>query len=224
MMKKKQPSLDYSLSINSPVADLVRAVKVGVEYFRGCLMLRKLGPCVTVFGSARFKENHPHYITAREISCRLGHKGYSIMTGGGPGIMEAANRGAKDAGALSVGCNIQLPMEQSANPYLDIWAEFQHFFVRKVMLVKYSSAFIILPGGFGTVDEMFETLTLIQTGKSQAFPVVVMGESYWLKLREFVTETMVSDGTISSDDLDQVLLTDDIEEALSYIENFQVDS
>lgn len=224
----KNNTLDRSLSINSPVADLYRAFQVAKEYYQGSrtfrLLLKNKGPCVTIFGSARFPDDHHYYQMARKVAKRLGENQYCIMTGGGPGIMEAANRGAKDVGALSIGCNIKLPAEQQPNPYLDSHTDFQHFFVRKVMLVKYSSAFVILPGGFGTMDEMFETLTLIQTGKSQAFPVVVMGADYWEKLRSFVKDSMVSDGTISADDLDQVLVTDDVEQALTYILNFQTDS
>lgn len=218
-------TLDRSLSINSPAADFFRAFQVAKEYYQSSRtfrhQLRNKGPCVTIFGSARFNEDHHYYQMARETAKQLGKNQYCIMTGGGPGIMEAANRGAKESGALSIGCNIELPAEQDPNPYLDHHTNFQHFFVRKVMLVKFSSAFVILPGGFGTMDEMFETLTLIQTGKSQAFPVVVMGLDYWEKLRSFVKDTMISDGTISIDDLDQVLMTDDAEEALNYILHFQ---
>src|SRR5262249_35822813 len=147
-------------------------------------------PCVTVFGSARFKENHPYYALARDVGARLAQNGFTVMTGGGPGIMEAANRGAKDVGGGSVGCNIELPKEQKPNPYLDRWITFRHFYVRKLMLVKYSYAFIALPGGFGTLDEIFEVITLIQTGKIQEFPVVLMVQSYWQPLLDFFRSTL----------------------------------
>ena len=223
----KNSALDKSLSINSPAADLYRAFNVAKEYYLGCRKFRRQlkhqGPCVTIFGSARFSAEHRYYQMAREIAKRLGERQYCIMTGGGPGIMEAANRGARDAAAFSIGCNIKLPLEQKPNPYLDSHTDFQHFFIRKVMLVKFSSAFIILPGGFGTMDEMFETLTLIQTGKSKAFPIVLMGSDYWQNLCHFIQDSMVSDGTISADDLEQVLVSDDIEEAINYIVNFQAE-
>src|SRR5262249_45288353 len=155
--------------------ELIRAVRIFFEFMRGFRSLHFLGPCVTVFGSARFKDGHPYYELGRTVGAGLARAGFTVMTGGGPGIMEAANRGAKDAGGFSVGCNIELPQEQRPNPYLDRWITFRHFFVRKVMLVKYSYAFVALPGGFGTLDEVFETATLIQTRKIQEFPLVLMG-------------------------------------------------
>lgn len=197
--------------------DISRSFSIGLEFFRGFRMLRHIGPCVTVFGSARFDEGHRYYKTAREFSQQLGKAGFSIMTGGGPGIMEAANRGARDVGAKSIGCNIQLPMEQIPNPYLDLWAEFEHFYVRKVMLVKYSSAFVVLPGGFGTMDEVFETLTLIQTAKIKRFPIVALGSEYWQHLQEFVQRSMIETRTIEVEDVDPVLVTDDFDQAFDYI-------
>lgn len=197
--------------------DISRAFSIGLEFFHGFRMLRNIGPCVTVFGSARFDESHRYYKTAREFSQCLGKAGFTIMTGGGPGIMEAANRGARDVGAKSIGCNIQLPMEQIPNAYLDMWAEFEHFYVRKVMLVKYSSAFVVLPGGFGTMDEVFETLTLIQTAKIKRFPIVALGTDYWQHLQEFVQRSMIETGTIEPEDLDPILVTDDFELAFDYI-------
>ncbi len=193
---------------------------IASEFYYGFRTLRGVDPCVTVFGSARFDENHRYYQLAREVSRQLGDRGFAIMTGGGPGIMEAANRGARDAGALSVGCNIELPHEQKPNPYLDVWTEFNHFFVRKVMLVKYSRAFVVLPGGFGTMDEVFETLTLIQNAKIHRFPLVLMGEAYWHHLQTFLDETMLAENTISADDLDLMLVTDDPSEAVAFIHHF----
>jgi uncharacterized protein (TIGR00730 family) len=170
-----------------------------------------------VFGSARFPETHPYYLMAREVGRELAGHGFTIMTGGGPGIMEAANRGAKDMGGASIGCNIRLPAEQHPNPYLDKFVEFDHFFVRKVMLVKYSVAFVTMPGGFGTLDEIFETLCLMQTGKIQSFPIVVMGRDYWAPMIEFFMERMVRDGTIHRDDLQLLHLTDDPKDAANHI-------
>src|SRR4051794_26197387 len=167
-----------------------RLLRIGADFIRGLRGLHFVGPCVTVFGSARFHEDHRYYQLAREMGRRLGRAGFTVMTGGGPGIMEAANRGAREAGARSVGCNIILPKEQKPNPHLDLWLEFRYFFVRKVMLVKYSYAFVVMPGGFGTLDEIFETATLIQTGKIGQFPLVLLGTDYWAPLREFLGRTM----------------------------------
>jgi uncharacterized protein (TIGR00730 family) len=198
-------------------ADLESAVKFFLEFLRGFESLDFEGPCVTVFGSARFQEGHPYYELARELGKKLAEAGYTVMTGGGPGIMEAANRGAKEAGGVSLGCNIELPMEQDPNPYLDHFIEFEHFFIRKVMLVKYSSAFVVMPGGFGTLDEVFEVITLIQTGKLDAFPIVSMGGEFWAKLGEFARSTMISEGTISPSDLDLIRPAASAEEAVRLI-------
>jgi hypothetical protein len=197
--------------------ELVRVVKIAAEFIHGFRRLHFLGPCVTVFGSARFGDDHRYYALARDLGARLARLGYTVLTGGGPGIMEAANRGAREAGGASVGVNIELPEEQEPNQYLDTFVEFRHFFVRKVMLVKYSYAFIALPGGFGTLDEIFETATLIQTGKIQSFPLVVMGTDYWRPLLDFVRERMVAEGTISPGDLDALLVTDSVDEVAEHI-------
>lgn len=197
--------------------DLESAVAFFLEFLRGFESFSFEGPCVTVFGSARFPEGHEYYELARKLGGGLAEAGYAVITGGGPGIMEAANRGAKDAGGLSLGCNIHLPMEQDPNPYLDQFIEFEHFFIRKVMLVKYSSAFVVMPGGFGTLDEAFEVVTLIQTGKLESFPIVSMGGDFWQSLREFARESMLEAGTISLDDLEIIQRADSVEQALSII-------
>ena len=197
--------------------DLESAVKVFLEFLKGFESLTFEQPCVTVFGSARFPEGHAHYELARALGARLAEAGYAVMTGGGPGIMEAANRGAREAGGLSLGCNIKLPREQQPNPYLDRFIEFEHFFVRKVMLVKYSSAFAVLPGGFGTLDEAFEVATLIQTGKLEAFPIVAMGGEFWGNMTEFLRNTLVAHGTIDPADLDLIRRIDDVDEAVAHI-------
>ena len=181
--------------------DLESAVTFFLEFLRGFESFDFKQPCVTVFGSARFPESHRYYELARSVGRELARAGYAVMTGGGPGIMEAANRGAKEAGGLSIGCNIRLPREQTPNPYLDHFIEFEHFFIRKVMLVKYSSAFVIMPGGFGTLDEAFELVTLTQTGKIERFPTIVMGEEFWQHMRDFIGRTLVAAGTIDPADL-----------------------
>ena len=198
-------------------SEFLRAVRIFAEYIRGFRNLHWIGPCVTVFGSARFGQDHRHYAAAREMGRRLAQAGFAVMTGGGPGIMEAANRGAREAGGLSVGCNIQLPREQEPNPYLDRFVEFHYFFVRKVMLVKYSYAFVAFPGGFGTLDEIFETATLVQTGKIKDFPIVLMGKDYWAPLMDFLSGTLAREGTIDRADVERILLTDSPEEALARI-------
>lgn len=187
------------------------------DFLNGFRTLHFVGPCVTVFGSARYAEDHPYYKQAREVGAAIAKMGFTVMTGGGPGIMEAANRGAKDVGGRSVGCNIILPFEQKHNPYLDRWVNIRYFFVRKTLLIKYSYGFVIMPGGFGTLDEMFEALTLIQTGKIRNFPVVLMGKEYWTDLRDFL-DKMMQGGTISPGDLDLMLFTDSIEEAITHLE------
>jgi hypothetical protein len=181
-------------------ADLESTVRIFLEFLRAFESFEFEAPVVTVFGSARFAEDHPHYQLAREVGSALARAGFVVMTGGGPGIMEAANRGAREAGGLSVGCNIRLPREQKPNPYLDRFIELEHFFVRKVMLVKHSCAFIVMPGGFGTLDEAFEVITLVQTGKLERFPVISMGGQFWADLRNFAVNTMFREGTISAED------------------------
>ncbi|MBL8760110.1 MAG: TIGR00730 family Rossman fold protein, partial [Phycisphaerae bacterium] len=168
-------------------------------------------------GSARFSEDHPYYELARAVGRKVAELELTVMTGGGPGIMEAANRGAREAGGRSLGCNITLPKEQQPNPYLDKWIEFRYFFVRKVMLVKYSYAFVVLPGGFGTLDEVFETVTLIQTQKIRNFPIILMGVSFWTPMLDFLRRTMLAQGTIGHGDLDLLILTDSPDEAMEHI-------
>jgi hypothetical protein len=198
-------------------ADLESAVRLFLEFLKGFEALDFDGPCVTVFGSARFAPGHPYYETARQLGAELARAGYAVMTGGGPGIMEAANRGAREAGGISLGCNIKLPREQRPNAYLDRFVEFEHFFVRKVMLVKYSCAFVVMPGGFGTLDEAFEVITLIQNQKLELFPVVAVGGDFWTSLRQFLVDTLVPEGTISRDDLAMLNLADDARHAVEII-------
>jgi uncharacterized protein (TIGR00730 family) len=200
----------------SRTSELWTLLRVCWDFLRGFRVLHFVGPCVTIFGSARTKESDPHYALARSMGTAVARMGFTVMTGGGPGIMEAANRGAKEAGGRSVGCNIELPFEQKPNGYLDRYVNMRYFFVRKVLLVKYSYAFIALPGGFGTMDELFESLTLMQTKKIENFPVVLMGCEYWKHLREFL-DTMVAAGTINREDLDLVLCTDSVEEAVRHL-------
>jgi len=187
------------------------------DFLSGFRTLHFVGPCVTVFGSARYSEDHPYYIKAREIGAAISRMGFTVLTGGGPGIMEAANRGAKDMGGRSVGCNIILPFEQKPNPYLDRWVNFRYFFVRKTLMLKYSYGFVIMPGGFGTMDEMFEALTLIQTRKIRNFPIVVMGGDYWQAMRDFL-DKMIASGTISPGDLSLMKFTESIDEAIAHLE------
>jgi len=197
--------------------ELFTAIRIFIEFIRGFRKLHFIGPCVTVFGSARFTEDNPYYQLAQAMGKKLAENGYAVMTGGGPGIMEAANRGAREGGGLSLGCNIELPMEQHPNPYLDRYIDFKYFFVRKVMLVKYSDAFIVMPGGFGTLDEVFETMVLIQTKKIERFPVIIMGKDFWGPLDSFIQESLVAKGTISEKDLDLIHVTDDPDEAIEII-------
>ena len=196
--------------------DIERGEKVFGEYITGCRELHDIGPAVTVFGSARFDEDHRYYKLAREVGRELAGSGYAVITGGGPGVMEAANRGAQEAGGLSIGCNIILPHEQQPNPYLDRCVEFDYFFVRKVMLLKYSVGFVFMPGGFGTMDEVFETATLIQTGKMSEFPMVAMGTDYWAELIDFIQKAMLTEGTIRADEV-EVHQTDSPANAVGYI-------
>lgn len=198
-------------------SELVRAFKIFLEFVRGFRSLRHVGPCVTVFGSARFGEDDPYYALARETGRLLAEVGFTVMTGGGPGIMEAANRGAKDAGGRSVGCNIELPLEQIPNPYLDRWILFRHFYVRKVMLVKYSYAFVVMPGGFGTLDEVFETITLIQTRKIQHFPVILTPSDFWTPIVDALRGALAAAGTIDTGDLGLLHLLDSPETAVQRI-------
>jgi uncharacterized protein (TIGR00730 family) len=202
---------------HSRLREFMFVVRVMKEFIRGFRVLHFVGPCITVFGSARFKEDHPHYDAARVVGARLADMGFTVMTGGGPGIMEAANRGAKEAGGTSIGLNVELPFEQHANPWLDVMVTFEHFFVRKVMLVKYSLGFVVMPGGFGTMDELFEAITLIQTKKIANFPIVLMGTQYYSELVDTIRNRMVQEGTISKDDLDLFLVTDSIDEMEEFL-------
>ena len=181
-------------------ADLASAVRFFLEFLQAFESFEATQPCVTVFGSSRFGEDHAQYQLAREIGSALAKAGYAVMTGGGSGIMEAANRGAREAGGVSLGCNIQLPHEQKPNKYLDRFIQFEHFFARKVMLVKYSSAFVVMPGGFGTLDEAFEIATLMQTNKLEHFPLIAVGGSFWDHFDRFVLDAMVGQGTITVDE------------------------
>lgn len=202
---------------HSRLREIVLLLRAARDFVRGFRALHFVGPCVTVFGSARFDEHHRYYAMAREVGAALSHVGFTVMTGGGPGVMEGANRGAREAGGRSVGCNVELPFEQEPNPYLDRWVTCRYFFVRKVLLVKYSYAFIVLPGGFGTLDELTEALTLIQTRKILQFPIVLMGVDYWAPFLAMV-RTMVDEGTISASDLDLMLVTDSVSDAMAHLE------
>ena len=196
--------------------EFLRAIRIFLECIKGFRKLHFVGPCVTIFGSARFKEDHPHYQLTRQMGAEIANLGFTVMTGGGPGLMEAANRGAKDVGGKSVGCNIILPFEQSENPYLDCSIEFRYFFVRKLMLAKYSYAFIAMPGGFGTFDELFEILTLIQTNKMKDFTVALVGVDYWTPVVEMMKK-MIEVGTIDQEDLDRIIISDDVKSVASAI-------
>lgn len=201
---------------HSRIKEFIFLIKVFFEFIKGFRKFHFLGPCATVFGSARFSENHPYYEMTRKMGAELVRIGFTIMTGGGPGLMEAANRGAKDAKGKSVGCNIILSMEQQPNKYLDQWVEIKYFFVRKVLLSKYSYVFIVMPGGYGTLDEFFESITLIQTHKSKRFPVVVMGKKYHTQLMGHI-DYMEKENTISPEDKKLFLFTDDVQEAIEHI-------
>lgn len=223
--KKTNPKFEDAVFIEGPhsrLSELFFLFRVMREFIRGFRILHFAGPTVTVFGSARTKEGHPAYEVAREIGSELAKMGFSVMTGGGGGIMEAANRGAREAGGTSIGCNILLPMEQQPNPYLDIMIEFKYFFVRKLMLLKYSYAFVVLPGGAGTMDELFETLTLIQTKKIYNFPIILLGKEYFKPLMDFL-DLMVIERTIDEDDLGYLVVTDSVDEAIDYIHTHIVD-
>lgn len=196
--------------------------RVVTEFLRAFRRLHFVGPCVTVFGSARFPETHEFYTLTKEVGAKLAGLGFTVMTGGGPGLMEAANRGAKEAGGRSVGCNIVLPMEQDPNPYLDLCIHFHYFFVRKVLLFKYSYAFIAMPGGLGTLDELFEAGTLIQTGKIEQFPIVLMGTSYWKDVQELF-DVMAREGAISERDKSLILVTDSVDEAMAHIQKYALE-
>jgi len=198
---------------------VLRAVR---DFIQGFRTLHFVGPCVTVFGSARFDESHPYYALAREVGRGVARVGFTVMTGGGPGLMEAVNRGAQEVGGRSVGCNIELPREQGANRFMDRCVTSRYFFVRKVLLFKYSYAFIGLPGGLGTLDELFEALTLIQTKKIASFPIVLLGTGYWQPVRQLLAH-LAQEGTMDRTDLDLCLVTDSVDEALEYIHSHAVE-
>ena len=197
-----------------------RALRILSEFVEGFDAMAKVGPAVTIFGSARTTPDAPLYKLARTIGRRVAEAGYAVITGGGPGSMEAANRGCREGGGLSVGCNIELPHEQGLNAYVDLGVEFRYFFARKVMFVKYADAFVILPGGFGTLDELFEALTLIQTRKVRNFPVVLVGSSYWGGLVDWIRGTLVANGAIDEADLALLQVTDDPDEVVRIIRAF----
>ena len=204
-------------SRDDPAREAWRMFRIMSEFTMGFDVLAQLRPAVTVFGSARVSEDQPSYALAREIGRQLGEAGFSIVTGGGPGVMEAANRGAMDAGARSAGLNIRLPEEQEANPYQTLSLNFRYFFVRKVMLVKYATAFVLLPGGFGTLDEFFETITLMQTGKIRRFPMLLAGADYWPGLTDWIDQVLFERGMISDDDRDLFHIADDPEEIVRIV-------
>ncbi|HTQ65540.1 MAG TPA: TIGR00730 family Rossman fold protein [Puia sp.] len=215
----KQSNDQKFLEGTRSLADEIRdSHKVLSDLWEGITLFSQIKNCVTVYGSARFRENHPYYQLARSMGKALAENDFSVLTGGGPGIMEAANRGAKEGGGRSLGCNIKLPFEQKINPYIDSAIEFEFFFTRKVILRKNSIAYVLFPGGFGTMDEIFEVLTLLQTGKLPPRPVVCMGEEYWKHMQQFLRETMLEAATISPEDLNLAFVTDDPEEGVDYIQ------
>lgn len=214
---ERRPSPDFLQT------DPWRALRILGEFVEGFDAMAKVGPAITVFGSARTRPDDPVYEMARGIGYRLAQAGYAVITGGGPGAMEGANRGCREGGGLSVGCNIELPHEQGLNQYVDLGVEFRYFFARKVMFVKYADGFVILPGGLGTLDELFESLTLIQTGKVRHFPVVLVGSGYWAGLIDWMRETMVAQGTISEVDLNLFQVTDDLDEVIDIIQAHRVE-
>src|SRR5437868_8565530 len=199
-------------------SDPWRVLRIQAEFVAGFDALATVGPAVTFFGSARVRQPDPMYDAARALAAELARRGFAIITGGGPGIMEAANRGAQEGGGLSVGCNIELPFEQSLNDYVDLGIEFHYFFVRKTMFVKYAEAFVIFPGGFGTLDELFESLTLIQTGKIVHFPVILFGTGYWAGLRDWIHDRVLAERKVAPEDLDLMVVTDDIRHAADVVE------
>jgi uncharacterized protein (TIGR00730 family) len=222
---KEAATEDEKLLQRRPTPDFLetdtwRALRILSEFVEGFDALAHVGPAVTVFGSARTPRDHPVYDQARTIGRKLAEAGYAVITGGGPGTMEAANRGCREGGGLSIGCNIELPHEQGLNDYVDLGVEFRYFFARKTMFVKYADGFIILPGGFGTMDELFEALTLIQTGKVRHFPVVLIGTEHWAGLLGWMRDTLLAAGSVAQSDLDLLHLTDDLDEAVEFIQTF----
>lgn len=221
-MKIDKSEIEFLEGRQSRLREFYFTLKVVWEFVKGFRTLHFVGPCITIFGSARLHEGEPDYAKTREISSKIAKLGFTIMTGGGPGIMEAANRGAREVGGRSVGVNIELPFEQQPNPYLDRSIDIRYFFVRKVLMLKYSYGFVIMPGGYGTLDEFFETMTLIQTKKIDKFPVVVMNQAYHTRLMEYI-DTMIERGTVSPDDKNLFFYTDSIDEAVEYLHRHTVD-
>jgi hypothetical protein len=221
----REPTLDEELLLwlgDEPddvrAADADRIRDIAAEFASGFAALASIGPAVTVFGSARTPAEHPSYALVRDVAAHIGRAGYAVITGGGPGLMEAANRGARDAGALSVGCNVVLPREQFLNDYVDIGLQFEHFFARKVMFVRYASAFVIGPGGFGTLDELFESLTLIQTATIRDFPLILLGDTEWDGLLEWLRTSVLPDHRIDAADLERLHRTSDPQEVCAIID------
>ena len=219
--RRNLPTADQHL-LESTRADFIhtdtwRALRIQSEFVRGFDELAEIGPAVSVFGSARVKSRHRDYQAARRLGSALADAGLGVITGGGPGIMEAANRGASEAGGISVGCNIELPYEQSLNSYANISIEFRYFFVRKTMFVKYAEGFVIFPGGFGTLDELFEAITLVQTGKIKRFPVVLYRSEYWAGMLDWLRREAVAGGMITAEELDLLVVTDDVDEVVTVI-------
>lgn len=200
-----------------------RVLRIQSEFVEGFGLLAELGPAVSLFGSARVRPGDKEYDLAERIGHALGSAGYAVITGGGPGAMEAGNKGATEAGAASVGLGIELPMEQGLNDWIDLGVQFRYFFVRKTMFVKYAQAFVVLPGGFGTLDELFEALTLVQTGKVTSFPVILVGSDYWSGLLAWLKDTMAGEGKIASHDVDLVRVTDDVDEVVSIIQRAEAE-
>jgi uncharacterized protein (TIGR00730 family) len=211
-VKEEEHAFERALNLDFTLTDPWRVLRITSEFVNGFDALAHIPPSVTIFGSARTRPNDPTYAAAVETARLLARAGFGIITGGGPGIMEAANKGAQKGGNLSIGCNIELPFEQGPNPYLDISLDFRYFFVRKTMFIKYSNAFIIFPGGFGTMDELFEALTLIQTKKVSHFPVILYDSKYWSGLINWIREVMLNGNKISAHDLDLLRISDDAEE------------
>ena len=207
LLRSQQPEAD------SQETEAWRTLRIMSEFVEGFDALAKVGPAISIFGSARVGRRNRYYGAARRLASALVNQGFAIITGGGPGIMEAANRGARDAGGVSIGANIELPFEQGLNEYVDLGMEFRYFFVRKVMFVKYAEGFVIFPGGFGTLDELFEALTLIQTGKVQHFPVVLYGKDYWDGMMQWIRDKPLYEEKVSPEDLDLLTITSDIGEA-----------
>ena len=218
-------TVDQRLLATTPIDDPLRTdqwrvLRIMAEFVEGFDALARVGRAVSIFGSARITDRDPMYEQARRLAELLAGRGFAIITGGGPGIMEAANRGARDGGGLSVGCNIELPFEQAFNQYVDLGIEFHYFFVRKMMFVKYAEAFVIFPGGFGTLDELFEALTLIQTGKIIHFPVILFGSSYWQGLKQWIQDRVLKEGKVAPADLELLMTTDEPEQVCEVIESF----